>query len=23
MCIIHTHKDIILSKKDKIIKDLK
>ncbi|EAI6558729.1 type II toxin-antitoxin system HicA family toxin, partial [Campylobacter jejuni] len=22
MCIIHTHKDIILSKKDKIIKDL-
>lgn len=23
MCIIHTHKDIIVSKKDKIIKDLK
>ncbi|EBD1689813.1 type II toxin-antitoxin system HicA family toxin, partial [Campylobacter jejuni] len=21
MCIIHTHKDIIVSKKDKIIKD--
>lgn len=23
MCIIHTYKDIIVSKKDKIIKDLK
>lgn len=23
MCIIHTHKDIIVSKKGKIIKDLK